>query len=325
MRTLVALLLLTTTLTLPPRAAAHPTAGDSLVHNHGMAHADESVPPLGPGDYCGPSIPADEALGFVPLPEGDVFCPLIADPKGTFSFVAYVRGTSDSPLGTDMGSIGVADRFPLMRWGGPKPGEGIQLGLDGGVFAQFDLDGESLDLINADYVVGLPLTLRFGHFSTRLRVYHQSSHLGDEFILREEIDRENLSFEAVEGILSLDIANLRLYGGGEYVFEARPEEGVITQVAHGGIELRQKKSALSVGTLASVRLIAALDVKAVEVTGWEPSYSVRAGFEVGRARPTQHVARRWSVLGHFYDGRSPYGQFFREDVRYYGIGIHFEQ
>src|SRR5262245_38331266 len=59
-------------------------------------------------DYCGTTIPPDEATGFVPLPEGDVFCPLLADPKAGYSFVSYVRGTSSSALGTDLGSVGIA-------------------------------------------------------------------------------------------------------------------------------------------------------------------------------------------------------------------------
>ena len=36
-----------------------------------------------------------EATGYVPLPRGDVFCPLLADPKGQRSFVSYIRETDD--------------------------------------------------------------------------------------------------------------------------------------------------------------------------------------------------------------------------------------
>jgi len=305
------------------RAAHAHDAEDEDEPEHAPA---DSLPHLVPGDFCGPSIPADEALGFVPMPEGDVFCPLIADPKGMYSFASYVRGTSDSPLGTDVGSVGIADRFPLMRWGGPDPGEGLQIGLEGAVFAQFDLNSVSIDLLNADYIVGLPITARLGRMSTRLRVYHQSSHLGDEFLLRSgTVLRENFSFEAGEALLSGDIGFVRLYGGGEYVFSARPSAGVITHVVHGGIELRQKRGALHLGGIANVRLVAALDVKAVQVLDWEPAYSARGGFEIGRARPTQHVSRRVSLLAEFYSGRSPYGQFYHSDVRYYGLGLHFEQ
>jgi len=55
--------------------------------------------------------------------------------------------------------------------------------LFGAVFAQFNLDTPSFDLLNADYLVGPELTLRHGRWSGRVRFYHQSSHLGDEFLL----------------------------------------------------------------------------------------------------------------------------------------------
>jgi len=61
----------------------------------------------------------------------------------------------------------------------------------------------------------------------------------------------------------------------------------------------------------------------VEDLDWDAAWSVRAGFEISRAHAAQHASRRWSVLAHYYDGPSPYGQFFRSDVRYYGVGLHF--
>jgi len=274
-----------------------------------------------PHEYCGTNIPPDEALGFVPLPEGDVFCPLIADPKASYSFLSYLRGTSSSALGTDLASVGVGDRFGLVRWGGPQPGEGLQFSLEGSVFAQFDLNTPSYDLLNADYLIGAPVTFRRGPMSARLRVYHQSSHLGDEFVLRGGLPHENLSFESVEGILSADVGPLRLYGGGEDIFTGTPRD-VRTWLVHGGAELRQRKGGLRLGEV-TIRFVAAGDVKAVEAVNWKPGWSARAGLEFNRTRETLHASRRWDLLGQFYDGPSPYGQFFPTNVRYYGLGLHF--
>jgi hypothetical protein len=285
----------------------------------GMAWSDVvETPP----EYCGTNIPSDQAFGFVPLPEGDVFCPLLADPKAARSFTAYFRGTSSSPLGTDLGSVGIGDRFGLARWGGPRSGEGFQISLEGAVFAQFDLNTPSYDLINADYVVGVPLTFRWRELSGRLRFYHQSSHLGDEFVLRSRIPRDNFAFQSAEGILSFDGGPLRIYAGGENLFNSTPAN-VETWLIHGGIEVRQR-SGLRLGQVARLRLVAGGDVKAVEDLDWTPAWSTVAGFEVSGPREGLHVSRRWSVLGHYYQGPSPYGQFFRSDVEYYGVGLHFE-
>jgi hypothetical protein len=270
---------------------------------------------------CDTGIPADEVLGFRWFPRGDVYCPLIADPKTEDTFASLVHGTSSSAFGTDLGSVGISDGLGIFRVNGPALGEGLQLGLAGSVFAQFDMNAPSYDLINADYVVGLPLTMRFDRFSARLRLYHQSSHLGDEFVLRPGTERENFAFESGEALVSYELGPVRAYGGGEYIFDRTPGDRV-SRLAHGGVELRQPGGLAASGHLARVRLVAALDVKSVQDLDWSVAWSARAGFEVGRAPAEEHRSRGWSLLAEYYDGPSPYGQFFRDEVSYYGVGLH---
>jgi len=305
----------------PRSSPMHPTSRlRSLVFLLALAVPAPALASHNGPNYCGVDIPDDEALGFVSLPTGDVFCPLLADPKSSGSFASWERVSSESDFGTDIGSVGVADRFGLIRWGGPEAGDGLQLGLEGGIYAQFDLASPSYDLINADYTFGIPLTYRYGPFSTRARVYHQSSHLGDEFLLRaDHPERENLSFESAEAILSCDLSFVRIYGGGEYLFNQEPER-LKPHIAHGGIELRQRNPLFGSG---GIHLIAAGDVKALEREDWKLGYSVRAGLEMSRPRERTHVARRWMLLAEYYRGASPYGQFFRDDIEYAGLGIHF--
>jgi hypothetical protein len=270
---------------------------------------------------CGVGWPSAERGGYVPLPHGDVFCPLLADPKAMRSFVIYQRGKA-SELGEDIAAVGIADQFPFFRAGPLGGGNGVQLGLDGGVFAQFDVGATSYDLLNADYQIGLPLTFRGGLFSGRARVYHQSSHIGDELLLRENPPtRENLSFESAEVILSIDVSALRVYGGGEYFFHREPAD-LPDALAHGGVELRPRAS-VSFGSIAVGRFVAAGDVKLVNDTTSRTALSVRAGFEFGRPRDTAVPSRRWSILGELYDGPAPYGQFHRTKVSLVGLGFHF--
>jgi hypothetical protein len=77
--------------------------------------------------------------------------------------------------------------------------------------------------------------------------------------------------------------------------------------------------------VGSARLVAAGDVKAVidERDDWHVGLSARAGVEVGRPRSGTVQERRWSLLFEYYDGPSPYGQFFQDDVRLVGVGLHF--
>jgi hypothetical protein len=121
-------------------------------------------------DRCGLRIPESEQRSYVGLPTGDVFCPLLADPKAIRSFLSYQRTIGEGDSLSTIGSVGIGDLFGLARWGGGTRGNGVQLSLEGAVFAQFDLESESFDLLNADYLVGLPLTIRRNAFGMRLRV-----------------------------------------------------------------------------------------------------------------------------------------------------------
>jgi len=269
---------------------------------------------------CGTGVHESEASGSVGFPEDQIFCPLIADPKEARSFVSYLYGTFrslDDPSGEDtsIASVGVGDTFGLFRIGGPDPGEGFQLDVMGSIFAQFDMGAPSNDLINADYVLGFPLTFRRRGFSFRAKLYHQSSHLGDEYLLRsDEIVRENLSFESIEFLVSQEISVLRLYVGAERIFRREPEE-LPDSLFHTGIELRS-------GRARKVQVLAAVDVKTTELHDWSPAVSGRVGLELGRPGPEGHPGRLIMLLFELYQGPSPYGQFFQDDISYIGAGVH---
>jgi hypothetical protein len=257
----------------------------------------------------------------VGFPQDQIFCPLLADPKEARSFATFLRGTfpslaDPSGKGTPIGSVGLGDSFGLVRWGGPSPGEGVQIDVVGSIFAQFDLGTVSNDLINADYVIGLPLTFRRSGFSVRAKVYHQSSHLGDEYLLRDNaVTRENLSFEAVEFLVSQELGPVRAYVGGERVFRREPDT-LPPSLFHAGLELRS-------GRARSIQIVSGVDLKTTERHDWSPAISGRAGVEVGRPGPGGHPGRLIMLLLEVYHGPSPYGQFFQDDISYAGIGLHF--
>jgi hypothetical protein len=271
---------------------------------------------------CGAGVHELEALGAVSFPQDQIFCPILADPKEPRSFASLLRGTFrslDDPSGegsTTIASVGLGDSFGLVRWGGPTAGEGVQLDVIGSIFAQFDLSAPSNDLINADYIIGLPLTFRRSGFSVRARIYHQSSHLGDEYLLRsEDIERENLSFESVELLASLEMGPLRVYAGGERIFRREPDT-LASKLFHAGAELRS-------GRVGPFQLVGGLDLKATDLHDWSAAKSGRVGLEVARSGRAGHPTRLVMLLLELYQGPSPYGQFFQDDISYVGVGLHF--
>lgn len=253
------------------------------------------------------------------LPARDVFAPLLADPKEP-RFLISVLSAESAQRDTTVGAVAYGENFGLVRWPGDSEGDGWQLNLAGGVFAQFDLDAPSMDLINADYTIGVPVTYRRRAFSTRVRVYHQSSHLGDEFLLREQPERVNLSYEALEVLGSYDLGAWRLYGGGEYLFHREPEE-LDAGVLHTGVEYRHPRRAFRIGNVGLARFVAAVDVKSIEQHDWGTAVSLKTGFEFRPARGSEQAGRHWSLLAEYYDGPSPYGQFLTEKITCWGLSL----
>ncbi|MDX1494798.1 MAG: DUF1207 domain-containing protein, partial [Longimicrobiales bacterium] len=209
--------------------------------------------------------------------------------------------------------VGLGDSFALFRYAARTPGNGIQVDLAAAVFSQFNLDTYSLDLINADYLVGIPVTARYSGFSMRVRVYHQSSHLGDEFLLNRQPERENLSFESVEGILSQELGPLRVFGGGEIFFRREPAE-MAQRLVHAGGELRPV-------LFGSGRVLLAFDYKLIDDGSWRYGWNARAGLELARVPSPGHPPRIISVFADWYEGPAPYGQFYRDDIRFFGGGL----
>jgi len=157
------------------------------------------------------------------LPEGYLFDQLSADPRWPHFSVAYQYYISDKELGST-GTANFGETFALYRDRVPFGGL-WEFGLQGGVFSLFDLARDSKDLINADYMGGIFASYCYNDNSTILRIFHQSSHLGDEFLLRDRVRRINLSYEQVEGKLSYTFFRaLRLYGGGGYLFDQEPSD-----------------------------------------------------------------------------------------------------
>ncbi|MFA6412625.1 MAG: DUF1207 domain-containing protein, partial [Syntrophales bacterium] len=138
------------------------------------------------------------------FPRDQLFYAPMASPKEPRTHLTYLRlKLSDESF--NIGSVGFGDSFGLVRWPGWGEKDNWQLGISGAVFAQFNLGAASgsMDLINADYIIGIPLAYRNGPWSARARLFHQSSHLGDEFLLQPQkpelkVTRMNLSFETVE-------------------------------------------------------------------------------------------------------------------------------
>jgi hypothetical protein len=255
----------------------------------------------------------DFELGF--LPAGNLFEPLIADPRWPRFSMGYRYFPSDREL-TSVGAVSFGETIALYRERGPFNGL-WEAGFQAGVFSIFDLDAPSSDLINTDFFAGLQTSYRISDLSAFLRIFHQSSHLGDEFLLRNRVDRINLSFEGIDLKLSYRPFDwLRLYGGGAYLFDLDPSD-LKPWASQGGIELQTPQRFWG----DSTRLVAALDLQNRQENQWSTEISVRGGLQF--ERPGSFM-RKISLLLEYYRGHSPNGQFFDRKIEYFGPGLYLD-
>jgi hypothetical protein len=174
------------------------------------------------------------------LPEGPpLFRPFIADPRQ----VTYSVGWrfNDRCLTKNIIPVSFGDIIPIFRWCDIWYFRGdLELGIEGAVWAIFAPLLESSPLIDADYYVGFPITYAFGNWAFRLRGYHISTHLGDEFLLdNRSFRRLNPSIEAFDFFVSNQFTkDIRLYGGVGWLACQDDSFRVGPFYVQGGLELR---------------------------------------------------------------------------------------
>jgi hypothetical protein len=244
-----------------------------------------------------------------------VFQALLADPKEPRFFAGYLWARSPR-LASRLGTVGFGQTIGLVR------GRDWQVGIAAGVFSEFNMRSSTTDLLNTDYLVGLPITYRRGSLATRLRLYHQSSHLGDEYMVHTNARRIDLTFQAVELLVARETSRWRVYGGGDYVFAHSPAD-LKPAVLHGGLEFRQPGSLVRLGKITAGRFVAGLDVKSMQDRRWQVGWSMVTGLELGDPLADPRSTWRWSVLVKAYSGPAPYGEFFRDYVSSLGVGVGF--
>jgi hypothetical protein len=142
--------------------------------------------------------------------------------------------------------VAFGERAPVLGWYDVHPtrsvrhARGFQLNLDAAAFLLLDFDAQSSAVINTDYRIGASVDLRpwrdgWDRLSFSVGVFHQSTHLGDEYVLSARTIqdsgtpvanpalpyRANPSFLAFPGTASVDLSvealpdlSMRLYLGG---------------------------------------------------------------------------------------------------------------
>lgn len=242
----------------------------------------------------------------------EVFHPLLADPREIQITTAYY-----SLHGEHTADVALGHSWGLARWSTTNDWR-LQWNVEGMAYSRFKLSGAINEFDTIDFFANLPIEFRRRFVSGRAMLFHQSSHLGDDYIrrtgdvgFRYSIDglRTNLSFDAFKG--------LRLYMGNTYLLHSipRPERWM----AQAGLEIVGPPMHPFGRTLPSF-LFLAQDFQWREQVQWNMNSRTILGL---RIRPHDQPRAMRVQLGYF-EGHSPYGQFFSRREHYADISFAFE-
>jgi hypothetical protein len=219
----------------------------------------------------------------------------------------------DSRFGAEQeGEVILGENFPLVALkGGLRP---IVLGLGSQAYGRFSLEDSKSALISLDFVAQLNTTALFGPWALTLQLYHESSHLGDEYANHFGVDRLDWSREVLAGWASYSSGDWRFIGGASYVLY--DGLGLPRPAAAMGIDFRGHR--LGVRRRA-VEPVIGFYTEATAATRWRLSQSAKLGVTfAGRTAPRLGVA----FVAH--DGLSTQRQFYRRESRYIGLELRID-
>ncbi len=206
-------------------------------------------------------------------------------------------------------SLGIG--LPLLRLAGHSTHDAVVVGVEGAAFARFGLHRTEREMIGTDWVFAVPLVWHRGHHWLRFRYYHTSSHLGDEYSRRFDVEGMNFARDAVDALGFLRLVPIAgAYAGARWAYSVHPEDSG-RWTLRAGIELGRTD-----GTAALLPYGTA-DVEIEDDTDWTPVVSLQAGVwlpEVGGRR-----ALRFGVG--FLTGPPPLGQFRSERTTQITVGV----
>jgi hypothetical protein len=243
-------------------------------------------------------------------------------PRG-FVYDTYWAGAAEPRLGTQLvdESDGgpfldsqVGGRVGMLRYGPADRPEGFQVDVLGGAKLRQDWDG-NLDVLATDYRYDILGTYGAGPHRWKFGFYHISSHVGDEFLLRNrQFQRLNYSRDTlVAGYSYYPLPCVRLYAEMGWAFDHDVSQPWHFQF---GIDCGPRQPTGLHGApffAANVHLREELD--------FGGNLAVQAGWAWRGDDPLDGLLRTGL---YFYEGGSPHFSFYAEHERQLGWGLWYD-
>jgi hypothetical protein len=221
----------------------------------------------------------------------------------------------DSEFGREPeAEVAVGENFPVVALRrGERP---VTLGFGTQVYGRFSLGDRKSALISNDWVVGLNTTAALGAWTVTGELYHESSHLGDEYSDRFSATRLDWTREVAAVWLTYGPGRVRITGNLSYVLIDELD------LKRPGAALAADYEGRPFGRFlgGAVRPVGGVFFQGEAATDWRISTSAKLGIAV--SRPGGRREMGIALIAH--DGLSTQRQFFRRESRYIGGELRFD-
>ncbi|NGX55837.1 MAG: hypothetical protein K1060chlam5_00066 [Candidatus Anoxychlamydiales bacterium] len=253
----------------------------------------------------------------------ELYQPMIANPRQVIYSFGYRGG--DKVAGRTSIAFSMGDDFPVFRWLDINGGD-LQIGIEAGIWSVFDMKpainlGKGTAMFNTDYTLAIPVSYAKNQWSFRFRIYHISSHLGDEFLVNHpQYARVNPSFEAFDIFTSYQVNNyLRFYFGPGVILHSDHT----FPMKHYYVEYGADASFW--GTRIYYHRLFGTFFTAVYFRNWQLNDmnidgTYMLGYEWSKL---QGVGKKIRLYGFYHHGYSPDGQFMNKRTTYYGFSFAY--
>jgi len=214
--------------------------------------------------------------------------------------------------------LGVGTRLKFKSFEFSNPARPVDFNFISLIKSQFDIDeidtrnNRGGALINTDFMLGGELIRPYDFGYLRLRYTHKSTHLGDEFLIDNPEylkDRLNLSYETIDLLAYRQMNNWGGYLGGSAIVRSEP----------GNLDKFQFQTGIQYKGDSGQWFtpLFGIDFKSWQASNWHLNTSVKAGFEY-----SGFLDNSLQFMLEYYDGKSPYGQFYTEDLSFFGFSVN---
>ena len=250
------------------------------------------------------------------FPKGNLYPTIILDYEesqiGGSMYALYAENNWQNRV---FGIFSLGLRYNLVRWQHQSQ-RASELGFELSIFPQFifedPFENSTTSLFNIEFKVGVHYQVQLNRWRLRGRLYHISSHLGDDYIFRYGVEGfldNTRIYEVVDFSAAWVNKWCQIYGtAGVIVHSAYERKPLLFQT---GVQFEYP-----IGKKEWIRWVCGADLQLEQEQNFRPGIRIAGGFGIGK--------KGWypvTIMADFYNGYMPYSLYDRVLINWIGASI----